>query len=313
MSKTVVNNTNAGVDAALEILEAGPQSDDFGLEDIVGEQLQEQESHEEGMQERVEEEYADADAVEEDDAKQEEQQEEVADEAEPGEEGEESFQISRDDYQRLIEMLQPGAKANEVQPEPTKQEAPVPEAPKPEPLRDIAQHGLVLPKTDDEMMEILSTPEGYSRHISDVVASAVMTTIAEMEMVLKDRFFEFNAAMQFDRDFIMENPEAAEDLQTAIMAVQAAQRKLGPNPDYKELLSESGKNFKVAKRIASGAKKLESKRQPAPGRYAPKATRTQRPASKPAKMTPTEEAFAEMEIPAYDKETTELLRAVGTL
>jgi hypothetical protein len=297
-----------------DYLSDGPQFDEFDPEFALQQALdadepaqEEATDHEEELQhEEVDEVISEAPAsAEEADAG----QEEVGDgEADVGE-----YVLSADQYERIMDML--GLDGEDGEAAPATQEATAEEAPAPKPaVSPIESMGLKLPETDDELFEILATPEGYNKHVSGLIEHAVTAAIAQMEPLVAKRSIEAYAAVRFEEKFFEKNPHLVQRPALVNKAMAAAMRKLGPNASWDAIFEETDKNCAFADAFAKNAEKAKQRSAPPSNRFSPKTARKTQANARDKKMTPTEEAFADMgSIPDYDESTSRLLQDIGVL
>lgn len=304
-----------------DVLDAGPQFDENDPEFALNQALEadEPQEHEddatrEGIPE--EESVADVQADEQRDEEGTEAQTESEAEDEEAVDPDEQIAITRDEYERLMEMMgmdeEDAPVTPESAPEEKKAEEKAEEPAKQETPQPVTAENFKLPETDDELVDLLSSPEAYNKHVSSLLESAVTTTLQAVEPMIAERSMNAYAAARFQEKFFEEHPHLVKRPQFVTKALAAAQRKLGPNASWDELYAETDKNCAFADRVAAQVKNTGGRTKKA-GRYSPKATRKSRPTSQPKKASPTEEAFEEMNQISYDQQTAQLLRDVGAL
>lgn len=314
-----------------EVLEGGPEYDEFDPEYVLNQALDaeddapEVESDPEPQPEFDEAEQYEKDLQGDEEVEQREDtkpetakktgdKEEVDGEAEADEDPDEELSITRGEYARLMDMLGLDDDGAPATPEPAPTEEPeakeeAPATPKPQP---ISAENFKLPETDDELVDVLSSPEAYKTHISNVVENSVTTALAAIEPIIADRAMRAYYAMQFEMQVNEALPGVSHELQKR--ALMSAQRKLGSNASYDDLLKETIENCRFAARVAGQAKKAGERGKPKPGRFAPKTSRKTRPNAQQPKPNPTEEAFAEMvEQPGYSNADAAFLRDLGAV
>lgn len=272
-----------------------------------GQEPEQEPTHEEEVQ--VEEQHEEESEAEVDaDAKEEGQDGEV--EVEDGED--EEVTVSSEAYERLLAML---GMEDEEAPEPEAKE-PEPGDVKPEdvklPAEPLSRSEFKLPTTADELIDIQTDPELYSKHIHSLIQHAVEQTVAAMDPIVHQRAGQVYQAIEFDKKFFEKHPEVPPKL--AVLGLATAQKKLGPDASFDDLFSETEKNCAFAMQVAQSRKAATARTNGSRGRNAPRSARTSRPNASPPKVSPTEEVMQKIMSPkAYDAQTVELLRDIGNL
>lgn len=220
--------------------------------------------------------------------------------------------LSSDQYERIMAML--GLDDGEAAaPAPAQAEEKAPE-PKEEakPLKPIEVAAFALPKTNDEVIDLISDVESYNRHINNLLEHAVSSTLAAVEPLIAQRSIEAYAAARFQERFFEKHPNLVKRPQFVNRALAAAQKTCGPDASWDELFAETERNCEFADKVAREVQKTNKQTRDQAGRYSPKTTRQSRPTLQQPKRSPTEEALAEITTPGtYDAQAAQLLSAIG--
>lgn len=239
------------------------------------------------------------------DAQEGQQEEEVDDE---------SIEINKTDYQRILAMLGIDEEENAqalvevIKTEKTPKDDGIPKVP----TTPLSALEFKLPDNADDLIDTLTDPEKYAAHTNAFVQHVVERTVAAMEPVINERAGYIYQAIEFDKRFFEKHPEVPVKL--AVKALATAQKKLGTDASWDDLFVETEKNCAFAMGVAKTMKHADSRANAHRGRNAPQTARTSRPNLNGRQVSPTEEVMQKITSPKdYDAQTVQLLRDIGNM